>query len=153
MPRKELTEVYRSSRIGWVTPLMDGMNLVAKEYVASQDPVDPGVLILSKFAGAAAQLTDAVLVNPYDINDMTQGLRLALEMPAEERLARHAKLSSVVREFDSKAWSSSYYAALVKAAHLRLGRTSQKMNDVLDRLKSVAKKKRAASRLAAHVGR
>ena len=155
MPRKELTDVYRSSRIGWVTPLMDGMNLVAKEYVASQDPVDPGVLILSKFAGAAAQLTDAVLVNPYDINDMTQGLRLALEMPTEERLARHEKLASVVREFDSRAWSSSYYSALVKAAHWRLGRTSQfspKMNDALEQLKSVAKKNRVASRLVARAG-
>jgi trehalose 6-phosphate synthase len=156
MPRKELTEVYRSSRIGWVTPLMDGMNLVAKEYVASQDPVDPGVLILSKFAGAAAQLTDAVLVNPYDINDMTQGLRLALEMPAEERLARHEKLASVVREFDSRAWSSNYHSALVKAAHWRLGRTSQsspKMKDALEQLKSIAKKNSVASRLVARAGR
>ena len=102
MPRNELRDIYRSSRVGWVTPLMDGMNLVAKEFVASQNPQDPGVLILSKFAGAAAQLTDAVLVNPYDIHDMTQGLRTALEMPAEERLARHEKLSRVVHEFDSR---------------------------------------------------
>ncbi len=86
IPRAELRDVYRSSRIGWVTPLMDGMNLVAKEFIACQDPADPGVLILSKFAGAAAQLADAVLVNPYDLNDMVQGLRIALEMPLDERL-------------------------------------------------------------------
>ncbi len=156
MPRNELRDVYRASRVGWVTPLLDGMNLVAKEYVASQDPLDPGVLILSKFAGAAAQLTDAVLVNPYDLNDMTQGLRLALEMPAEERLVRHAKLESVVREFDSEAWSSSYFAALVQAGHRRLGKASQsspEMNDALDRLRAIIKKDGAAGRFAAHAGR
>jgi trehalose 6-phosphate synthase len=153
MPRNELRDIYRSSRVGWVTPLMDGMNLVAKEFVASQNPQDPGVLILSKFAGAAAQLTDAVLVNPYDINDMTQGLRTALEMPAEERLARHEKLATVVRESDSAAWSSSYYSALVKAGERRLSRTSQstpKMNEALDRLKTAIKKNSASSRRAAH---
>ena len=157
MPRNELRDIYRSSRVGWVTPLMDGMNLVAKEFVASQNPQDPGVLILSKFAGAAVQLTDAVLVNPYDINDMTQGLRTALEMPAEERLARHEKLSSVVHESDSAAWSSSYYSALVKAGERRLGRTAQsspRMNEALDRLKTAIKKNSekssASSRRAAH---
>jgi len=156
MPRNELRDVYRASRVGWVTPLLDGMNLVAKEYVASQDPLDPGVLILSKFAGAAAQLTDAVLVNPYDLNDMTQGLRLALEMPVEERLVRHAKLESVVREFDSEAWSSSYFAALVQAGHRRLGKASQsspEMNDALDRLRAIIKKDGASGRFAAHAGR
>ena len=113
--------------------------------------MDPGVLILSKFAGAAAQLTDAVLVNPYDINDMTQGLRTALEMPADERLARHEKLAKVVRESDSAAWSSSYYSALVKAGDRRLGKTlSPKMNEALDRLKAAIKKNSAASRHAAH---
>jgi trehalose 6-phosphate synthase len=157
MPRNELRDIYRSSRVGWVTPLMDGMNLVAKEFVASQNPQDPGVLILSKFAGAAVQLTDAVLVNPYDINDMTQGLRTALEMPAEERLARHEKLSSVVHESDSAAWSSSYYSALVKAGERRLGRTAQsspRMNEALDRLKTAIKKNSekssASGRRAAH---
>jgi trehalose 6-phosphate synthase len=153
MPRSELRDIYRSSRVGWVTPLMDGMNLVAKEFVVSQNPLDPGVLILSKFAGAAAQLTDAVLVNPYDINDMTQGLRTALEMPADERLARHEKLAKVVRESDSAAWSSSYYSALVKAGDRRLGKTLQsspKMNEALDRLKAAIKENSAASRHAAH---
>jgi trehalose 6-phosphate synthase len=156
MPRNELRDVYRSSRIAWVTPLMDGMNLVAKEFVASQDPTDPGVLILSKFAGAAAQLTDAVLVNPYDINDLTQGLGAALEMPKDERLARHEKLARIVWESDSQAWSSSYYSALVKAGKRRLGRlsqSSQQMNEALDRLKAAVKKNRTSSRRAAHVGR
>ena len=132
------------------------MNLVAKEYVASQDPADPGVLILSKFAGAAAQLTDAVLVNPYDLNDMTQGLRLALEMPADERLARHAKLESVVREFDSEAWSSSYFAALVQAGNWRLGKASHsspELDDALNRLRAIVKKDGTVARFAANAGR
>ena len=64
-PRDVLAGIYRAAEIGLVTPLRDGMNLVAKEYVAAQDPEDPGVLILSRFAGAATQLNDAVLVNPY----------------------------------------------------------------------------------------
>jgi trehalose 6-phosphate synthase len=148
MPRNELRDVYRSSRIGWITPLLDGMNLVAKEYVISQNPADPGVLILSKFAGAAAQLCEAVLVNPYDINDMTQGLRQALEMPPDERLARHAKLASVVREYDAAAWGKGYLTALIKAGDRRLGKAtpcSPEMDDALDRLGEALKKKSAAS--------
>jgi trehalose 6-phosphate synthase len=156
IPRNELRDVYRSSRIGWVTPLMDGMNLVSKEYVASQDPADPGVLILSKFAGSAAQLSDAVLVNPYDINDMTQGLRTALEMPLEERVARNQKLASIVHECDSKAWSTSYFSALVKAGRRRTGKSppSARMSDAMKRLSAPSKKKADAHKkhIAAHVG-
>jgi trehalose 6-phosphate synthase len=154
IPRSELRDVYRSSRIGWITPLLDGMNLVAKEFVAAQDPADPGVLILSKFAGAAAQLKDAVLVNPYDLNDMTQALRLALEMPLEERRARHALLAQNVHTYDSEAWSQDFFRSLVKAASRRLGRTSPsspKMIDALDRLGASSKKGAAGSRLAANV--
>ena len=84
---------------------------------------------------------------------MTQGLRTALEMPADERLARHEKLAKVVRESDSAAWSSTYYSALVKAGDRRLGKTLQsspKMNEALDRLKAAIKENSAASRHAAH---
>ena len=77
--------IYRSSRIGMVTPLRDGMNLVAKEYVAAQDPDDPGVLILSRFAGAAEELGDALIVNPYNIEETADVIRTALEMSQEER--------------------------------------------------------------------
>ena len=68
-PRRRLADIYRASRIGMVTPLRDGMNLVAKEYVAAQDPADPGVLILSQFAGAAEEMTEALIVNPYNIEE------------------------------------------------------------------------------------
>ena len=87
-PRDRLAGIYRAAKIGLVTPLRDGMNLVAKEYIAAQDPEDPGVLILSRFAGAAEQLTDALLSNPYSPEEIADAIALALEMPLEERQAR-----------------------------------------------------------------
>lgn len=155
MPRNELRDVYRSSRVCWVTPLMDGMNLVSKEYVASQDPADPGVLILSKFAGAAEQLRDAVLVNPYDPNDMVQGLRQALEMPIDERVARHEKLARIVRKPDAAAWSKTYFSALIKAGRRRIGKTqpSARVMEAMKRLGAEPKKKAGPKKpVAAHVG-
>ena len=160
MPRQELRDVYRSSHICWVTPLMDGMNLVSKEYVASQDPADPGVLILSKFAGSAEQLQDAVLVNPYDVNDMAQSLFLALEMPLDERIARYEKLVRTIRESNSEKWGKSYFSALVKAGKRRLHRMqpSAKVSDAMRRLAATSKnaatsKKKAGTKpVIAHVG-
>ncbi|MBS0233981.1 MAG: trehalose-6-phosphate synthase [Proteobacteria bacterium] len=155
IPRSELRDIYRTSRVGLVTPLMDGMNLVAKEYIASQDPKNPGVLILSKFAGAAAQLSDAVLVNPYDLNDIVQGLRIALEMPLDERRARQEKLVKIVRAKDSNEWSRSYFSALVKAGQRRLGRSfksSPEMGRALERLQVAAKKNIRESQLTANAG-
>lgn len=153
MPRKELVDVYRASRIGWVTPLMDGMNLVSKEFVAAQWPDDPGVLVLSKFAGSAAQLTEAVLVNPYDISDMAQSLHLAIEMPREERVARHAQLLRAVREFDSEAWASSFIAALIKAGQHRRSAFSQSAPTVTTTadVALATPKKKVPPRTAAHI--
>ena len=155
IPRSELRDIYRTSRVGWVTPLMDGMNLVAKEYISCQDPNDPGVLILSKFAGAAAQLSDAVLVNPYDLNDLVNGLRLALEMPIDERRARHEKLLDVVLTSDSHHWSRSYFEALLKAGQRRVGRSTKSSPDVrkaFERLQVAVKKNATDSQLTANVG-
>lgn len=154
IPRRELSDVYRSSRVCWVTPLMDGMNLVSKEYVASQDPQDPGVLVLSKFAGAAEQLNDAVLVNPYDRNDMVQGLRSALEMPIDERVARHDKLARVVSTSDAHAWGATFYASLVKAGKRRTGRgqPSPRVKAAMKRLQTVSKPSSIKKSVATHVG-
>ena len=105
---EELYGIYRASKIGIVTPLRDGMNLVAKEYVAAQDPEDPGVLILSKFAGAAQQLTEAVLVNPHSPDDLTRAIRTALEMPLAERKARWNRLSECVRSENIATWTASF---------------------------------------------
>ncbi len=111
-PRRQLAGFYRAADIGLVTPLRDGMNLVAKEYVAAQDPEDPGVLILSQFAGAALQLTDALLVNPHSIEHVSETIKRALEMPLAERRARHEKLLASVRDEDVVYWRDEFVKAL-----------------------------------------
>ncbi|MEL6451708.1 MAG: trehalose-6-phosphate synthase [Pseudomonadota bacterium] len=112
VPRDRLADVYRQADVAMVTPLADGMNLVAKEYVAAQDPDDPGVLILSHFAGAAEQLTDALLVNPYDAQEVSAALHKALTMPLAERQARHVALLHNVMTEDIAWWTRSNLAAL-----------------------------------------
>ncbi|MBI3157113.1 MAG: alpha,alpha-trehalose-phosphate synthase (UDP-forming) [Burkholderiales bacterium] len=114
--RKRLPGLYRAGAVGLVTPLRDGMNLVAKEYVASQDPADPGVLVLSRFAGAAEQLTDALLVNPYDIAGTADAIQQALQMPLQERVMRHAALMRNLRTHDVHWWAREFLHALMDRA-------------------------------------
>ena len=104
----QLYGFFRASKIGLVTPLRDGMNLVVKEYVAAQDPEDPGVLILSRFAGAAAQLHEAVLVNPHSPDDLAHAIGVALDMPLEERRRRHRAMVTSVREEDVQQWTANF---------------------------------------------
>jgi trehalose 6-phosphate synthase len=111
-PRKMLVDVFGDSRIGVVTPLRDGMNLVAKEYVAAQDPEDPGVLMLSRFAGAAEQMKEALIVNPYDVEEMADTIKIALEMDVEERRERHRALLDGIRTHNTFAWCRSFLASL-----------------------------------------
>ncbi len=113
--RGTLAGFYRFSRVGLVTPLRDGMNLVAKEYVASQDPANPGVLVLSRFAGAARELGAALLVNPYDTMGMADAMRRALEMPLEERRERWEDMMKAVRASDIGIWRDSFLTSLKKA--------------------------------------
>ena len=115
MPRRRLGDVYRSSQICMVTPLRDGMNLIAKEYVAAQDAADPGVLILSQFAGAAEEMTEALIVNPYNIEETAEALRSALEMDLTERRARHGALLQGVYKRDAAAWSQLFLEHLKRA--------------------------------------
>ncbi|MBT2187841.1 alpha,alpha-trehalose-phosphate synthase (UDP-forming) [Sphingobium nicotianae] len=110
--RTSLAGMFRASRVGLVTPLRDGMNLVAKEYVAAQDPEDPGVLILSKFAGAAEQMTEALLVNPYSPEELSDALAQALRMPLEERRQRHRALLKSVEREDVHWWLRTFLDAL-----------------------------------------
>ena len=110
--RRRLPALYAASRVALVTPLRDGMNMVAKEYVACQDPEDPGVLVLSRFAGAAEQMTDALLVNPYDTAGTADAIQQALSMPLDERRRRHARLMALVRKFDVHWWAKEYIATL-----------------------------------------
>jgi trehalose 6-phosphate synthase len=112
----ELAGFYRMSKVACVTPLRDGMNLVAKEYVAAQNPEDPGVLVLSRFAGAAQELTAALLVNPYDTEDVARCLHQALYMPQGERLERWETLMRVLRKADLQSWYDSFFAALRTAS-------------------------------------
>ena len=113
--RKRVPGLCRAAAVGLVTPLRDGMNLVAKEYVAAQDPADPGVLVLSRFAGAAEQLKEALLVNPYDTHGTAETVQQALHMPLDERRQRHQKLLARVREQDIHWWRRSFLAALNEA--------------------------------------
>jgi trehalose 6-phosphate synthase len=112
--RKRVPGLYRASRVALVTPLRDGMNLVAKEFVAAQDPADPGVLVLSRFAGAAEQLTDALLVNPHDTQATADAIQHALHMPLLERQLRHEKLLANIRQYDVHWWRQSFLQALTE---------------------------------------
>ncbi len=110
--RKRLPGLCRAARVGLVTPLRDGMNLVAKEFIAAQEHDDPGVLVLSRFAGAAEQLKEALLVNPYDTHGTAQAIQRALHMPLEERQERHQKLIARIKAQDVHWWSKSFLRAL-----------------------------------------
>ncbi|HET9484933.1 MAG TPA: alpha,alpha-trehalose-phosphate synthase (UDP-forming) [Xanthomonadales bacterium] len=110
---RTLMGFYRLAKVGLVTPLRDGMNLVAKEYLASQDPDDPGVLVLSRFAGAARELRAALLVNPYDVEGTAETLRAALSMSQADRIARWRDCMDVLRANDITAWRQRFLALLM----------------------------------------
>ena len=111
--RTVLAGLYRAADVAMVTPLRDGMNLVAKEYLAAQDPEDPGVLVLSEFAGAAKELDHALIVNPHETDAVASALKRALEMPLAERRERHAPMLAHLLENDITKWAEDYLAALV----------------------------------------
>jgi len=112
--RTALAGFYRSSRAGLVTPLRDGMNLVAKEYIAAQEPDDPGVLVLSRFAGAAHECKEALLVNPYDTEAVAAAINRALAMPLEERRERHKVLFDTLMQNDIAHWAERFLATLTR---------------------------------------
>ena len=111
-PRRQLAGFFRIARVGVVTPLHDGMNLVAKEFVAAQNPMDPGVLILSRFAGAAHEMTEALLVNPFDPDEIAEAMHAALAMKLDERKRRHAALRANVFTTTASAYASRFLALL-----------------------------------------
>ena len=113
--RKRLPGLYRVARVALVTPLRDGMNLVAKEFIAAQDPADPGVLVLSRFAGAAERLKDALLVNPYDTDGTADTIQQALQMPLAERQMRHQRLLAQIRLEDVHWWRRTFLQSLAEA--------------------------------------
>jgi trehalose 6-phosphate synthase len=107
-----LARLYRLAPVAMVTPLRDGMNLVAKEYVAAQDPADPGVLVLSRFCGAAEQMALALLTNPFHVDGVAADLDTALRMPRDERITRHAALRASVWQDTASVWAKSFLTAL-----------------------------------------
>ncbi|UTD26461.1 trehalose-6-phosphate synthase [Bradyrhizobium sp. WD16] len=114
-----LAGFYRVAQVGVVTPLHDGMNLVAKEYVAAQNPSDPGVLVLSKFAGAANELDAALLVNPHDIDAVARAIATAVAMPLPERSLRWNAMMKKLRGGTIQKWSTDFVAALEEAHSAR----------------------------------
>jgi len=117
--RTTIAGYMREARVGLVTPLRDGMNLVAKEYIAAQDPQNPGVLVLSRFAGAARQLHAALLVNPHDADELADALDAALTMSLTERQRRWAQCWEAIREASPMHWGRSFIAALLRATAKR----------------------------------
>jgi trehalose 6-phosphate synthase len=119
--RTALSGLYRGSRVALVTPLRDGMNLVAKEYVAAQDAADPGVLILSRFAGAAAEFKEgALLVNPYDPDAVAAAVASAMAMPQAERRTRHAALYAALLRNDISEWGDKFLSTLMGTKEFNL---------------------------------
>ena len=116
-PPDQLAALYRVSKVACVTPLRDGMNLVAKEYIASQDPDDPGVLVLSKFAGAAKELNAALVVNPYDIGEFAQALYRALYMERTERVERWGAMMKTLRGGNITRWYKGFIDSLRESAN------------------------------------
>lgn len=119
IPREELLAIYSAADVALITPLKDGMNLVAKEYCAARTEAD-GVLILSEFAGAAPELRNgALLVNPYDENGMAEALNQAFQMPAEERHRRMLRMRNQIRQADVLAWRDRFFAAIGQSTEHR----------------------------------
>ena len=110
--RNTILAMYNLARVGFVTPLRDGMNLVAKEYVIAQNPEEPGVLVLSKMAGAAAELDAAVIVNSYNIDSVAKHLANAVIMPLDERLDRWRRMAEVLRRNNIHAWHQRFLTDL-----------------------------------------
>jgi len=108
---EEIMPFYKSSDLCMVTSLHDGMNLVAKEYVASRNTVD-GVLILSRFAGASQELQDALIVNPYDIEDTADSIKAGLEMSKEEQHRRMTQMRRVITGHNIYSWAASLIRTL-----------------------------------------
>lgn len=119
-PRPTLMGFLRGALIGIVTPLRDGMNLVAKEFVAAQDPSDPGVLVLSTLAGAAQELGSALLVNPYDSRGMAHAIQQSLNMPLGERRDRHQSMVTALRQNCIFRWHSRFISALDESRGFRV---------------------------------
>jgi trehalose 6-phosphate synthase/phosphatase len=142
MSKRELVALYRAADVMLVTPLRDGMNLVAKEFVATRVD-DDGVLVLSEFAGAASELVESLQVNPYDLDRVALSIKEALAMPGEERQARMRALRRRVHENDSYRWASSFIdelrvAGLGTRQPAQVATSAEEMDSVLEQVRSAS---------------
>ena len=117
--REVLAGFYRVAKVGLVTPLRDGMNLVAKEYVAAQDPDDPGVLVLSRFAGAAEEMDGAIVINPHDPDETAEAMHAALKVPSAERRERWQRMWQAVNRHTASGWAHSFVTVLERGSASR----------------------------------
>ena len=108
LSHEKLMTMFWQSNVGWVNSLKDGMNLVAKEYIAAQNPDNPGVLLLSRYAGAAEQMQAAVIIDPHQPQSMIEGLKTALKMPLEERQSRYRSLLQGLQKDNLQIWQQSF---------------------------------------------
>lgn len=122
--RKPLMGMFRVAATGLVTPVRDGMNLVAKEFTAAQDPQDPSIVVLSSLAGAAHELKEAIVVNPYNREEVADGIALALNLPLKVRQERHAEMMKTLKKNDIAAWRTRFVNALLETATTQLGSQS-----------------------------
>lgn len=143
IPFTELCALYAKADVALVTPLVDGMNLVAKEYLACQDDQDPGVLILSEFAGAAQELVDAIIVNPYDKMEVAQAIDRALTMELAERQDRLHYMKNRVMTYNADFWAQSFLGDLLKAEPSR-----NRPRDLLDNEELITRALTAGQRIA-----
>jgi trehalose 6-phosphate synthase/phosphatase len=142
VPFENLCALYRNSQVALVTPLRDGMNLVAKEYVASKEQSKSGVLILSEMAGAAAELDDALLVNPCDHDEMAEAIRKAIEMDPAEQAERLGRMQRLLRQHDVKQWANQFINSQIQLKDLQEKRESPLLNTA--RISQLASQWRAA---------
>lgn len=112
LPKTQIAGLCRRANVGLITPLADCMNFLADEYIAAQDPDDPGMLILSHFAGAAEQMQAALRVNPYNTDEVAAAINTALTMPQAERRDRQAELMAGLRREDIGRWAEAFLGAL-----------------------------------------
>lgn len=144
LPFEDLIELYTSSDVAFLTPIRDGMNLVAKEYIASR--VDKtGVLILSEMAGVSHELNDALQINPNDNNQMSEALKKALEMPAEEQIARNTLMQKRIKRYNVEKWASTFMEALHLSGKMKAERMArylgfQNLEKVVDRFRKTSGK-------------
>ncbi|MEL6923223.1 MAG: bifunctional alpha,alpha-trehalose-phosphate synthase (UDP-forming)/trehalose-phosphatase [Bacteroidota bacterium] len=144
-PFADLTALYKAAHIAMITPLRDGMNLVAKEFVASKEQSQRGVLILSEMAGAANELTDALIVNPQDINDLVRALHKAIEMPEQEQADRLTKMQRTLKKYNVRHWAETFLKVQIMLSENQKDHTTNILakTDRNKLLKAYAKSKNA----------